>query len=685
LDTEAQRWHPELEHAASSGSEPVNNIVASDALMGADWDEANRRYLSAVLAEMRLALERYSHPVGEDHAEHQNAAEREVQAAEDALPAPSTLHQLTSAFDLSSFERGILLFCVGNELDGRFAALCAAAQGEARNYPTFSLAMALLAGAELSAVAPSGALRYWKLIELGPGVSLTMSPLRIDERILHFLTAEGSLDERLPTTPLLHTDHRPLTQEELTVMQQMTAAWSGDEGPPLQLHGSEHGQQRRIAAAVSETLGLRLEVMPAIALPRGTVELNNLIRLWDRENLLGGLVLLVECEESDAEDRATERALAHFATQCDVLLVIGTRDRSTLRDVPMPVFEAARPSSESQRNTWMQALGEDGRGMEPEIERVTSHFDLTGDVIEAACASLRAFADSGAPPAVKGERLWEFCRGQARSGLDRLADQVKGSSGWDDLILPEAQREMLQEIILHVRHRSEVYDRWGFGAHGGRGLGVTALFAGISGTGKTLAAEVLANELHLDLYRIDLSAVVSKYIGETEKSLRKVFDAAEEGGAVLLFDEADALFGRRSEVKDSHDRHANIEVSYLLQRMEAYRGLAILTSNLKQALDPAFMRRLRFVVDFPFPAAAERAAIWTRSIPSQAPTEGIDVVKLARLNMAGGSIRNIAVSAAFLAAEDGGVMGMRHLLRAARAESIKLEKSLSDAETRDWI
>jgi len=238
-----------------------------------------------------------------------------------------------------------------------------------------------------------------------------------------------------------------------------------------------------------------------------------------------------------------------------------------------------------------------------------------------------------------------------------------------------------------VRHRMKVYETWGFGSRGGRGLGISALFTGESGTGKTMAAEVLASDLALDLYRIDLSAVVSKYIGETEKNLRQVFDAAEEGGVLLLFDEADALFGKRSDVKDSHDRYANIEVSYLLQRMEAFRGLAILTTNLKTSMDRAFQRRLRFTVNFPFPDAGRREAIWSRMFPAQTPTRRIDPKRLAQLNVAGGNIRNIALNAAFLAAEegDGAPVEMAHLVRAARLEAEKIERPLSEAEIRGWV
>jgi SpoVK/Ycf46/Vps4 family AAA+-type ATPase len=265
-----------------------------------------------------------------------------------------------------------------------------------------------------------------------------------------------------------------------------------------------------------------------------------------------------------------------------------------------------------------------------------------------------------------------------------LAQRIEPAAAWDDLILPERQKDMLRQIALHVRHRAKVYQDWGFAAKGARGLGISALFAGPSGTGKTMAAEVLADELRLDLYRIDLSQVVSKYIGETEKNLRRVFDAAEGGAAVLLFDEADALFGKRTEVRDSHDRYANIEVSYLLQRMEAYRGLAILTTNRKNALDQAFLRRIRFVIEFPFPEAAQRAEIWRRVFPQLTPTEDLRIDRLARLNAAGGHIRNIAMGAAFLAADADEPVRMCHLLSATRLEFAKLEKPLTEAEIAGW-
>jgi SpoVK/Ycf46/Vps4 family AAA+-type ATPase len=284
----------------------------------------------------------------------------------------------------------------------------------------------------------------------------------------------------------------------------------------------------------------------------------------------------------------------------------------------------------------------------------------------------------------QAQTLWQDCTEGARPALDELALRIEPAAGWSELVLPEAQIAALHQLAAQVRQRLRVHGDWGFAAQGSRGLGISALFHGESGVGKTMACEVLARELALDLYRIDLSGVVSKYIGETEKNLRRVFDAAEDCGAILLFDEADALFGKRSEVKDSHDRYANIEVSYLLQRMEAYRGLAVLTSNLRASLDPAFIRRLRFVVHFPFPDLAQREAIWRRAFPAATPCTGLDYAKLARLSMAGGHIRNIAINAAFLAAAEDQAVAMRHIAQAAHHEAAKHERPLPDAQTRGW-
>jgi SpoVK/Ycf46/Vps4 family AAA+-type ATPase len=253
---------------------------------------------------------------------------------------------------------------------------------------------------------------------------------------------------------------------------------------------------------------------------------------------------------------------------------------------------------------------------------------------------------------------------------------------WEALILPNEELNLLYQIVEQVRYRNTVYQKWGFQKRMNRGLGISVLFSGESGTGKTMAAEVIANDLHLNLYRIDLSAIVSKYIGETEKNLRRLFDASEDGGTILFFDEADALFGKRSEVKDSHDRYANIEINYLLQRIESYTGLAILATNLKNSLDQAFMRRLRFIINFPFPGVKERSLIWQKAFPPETPVQDLDFNRLSKLNLTGGSIQNIALTAAFLAAHADTPVTMQIILSATRTEFRKLDRPINEAEFR---
>jgi len=411
-------------------------------------------------------------------------------------------------------------------------------------------------------------------------------------------------------------------------------------------------------------------------LPVNPVEQATLLRLWERETLLNPCGLLMVCDDVEA---------GHLLAWIDAArypLIVSTRDRLPIRNRFVQSFEVAKPTPSEQGLLWHMALGSLGGQLNGRVDALVSQFSLGAETIQILSAeALRQGGDSADEIS---DILWESCGSYATPRLGELAQRICATAASDDLILPRAQKQNLDDIALQVRQRLKVYETWGFAARSGRGLGISALFAGPSGTGKTMAAEVLAHTLKLELFRIDLSQVVSKYIGETEKNLRRVFDAAEESGAILFFDEADALFGKRTEVKDSHDRYANIEINYLLQRMEAYRGLAILATNLKESLDQAFMRRLRFVVNFPFPGPGERTEIWKRIFPPQTPTEPLDYHKLARLSVTGGSIRNIALYAAFLAAEEGTAVQMRQILRASRVEFTKLERAMSDAEVGGW-
>jgi hypothetical protein len=617
---------------------------------------------------VRTALERHA---GAEPTADEDELEREHESAADAMPATPALEALVEAFGLSPFERDVVLLCAGVELDASFGAACAAAHGDARRtQPTFGLALAALPHAHWSALAPDGPLRRWRLVEATAGHALTTSPLQIDERVLHYLAGVPSLDgslrglvEAIPPAPL-PASHAALAECSATL-------WTRGQPLPLLLCGGDRAGRRAIAAAACAELRLALFAIRAADLPTGPAERDALARIWEREAVFSGAALLVECDEHAGPDRVA----AALALLGDVhgIRIVSTRDTIS-SDTGTIVRVDVPPLTEEERiGLWREALGPKLEIAESGLEGVARQFELGVHGIEAAAAQVRL-----------GSTLWEASRAQARPRLDDLAQRIEPAARWDDLVLPEPQQELLREIATHVRRRATVYDEWGWAARSARGLGIAALFTGASGTGKTMAGEVLANELELDLYRIDLSSVVSKYIGETEKNLRRVFDAAEESGAILLFDEADALFGKRSEVKDSHDRYANIEVSYLLQRMESYRGLAILTTNQKNALDPAFMRRLRFVVQFPFPDAEQRAEIWRRVFPAETPTSGLDPELLGRLNVAGGNIRSIALNAAFLAADGAEPVSMAHLLRAARSEYLKLEKPLGDSEIRGW-
>jgi hypothetical protein len=665
------------------------------------WAEWNQAALVRELAEVHEGLTAFmsSSPPESGTQSSKSAALAAVPAAapgESNLPgkSASALDTLCSIFGLSSFERKVLLLCAGVELDSRFAALFARAGKDQPPLPTFSLALAAFSDAHWSATLPARPLRLWRLVEMLSGDSLTTSPLRIDETVLHFLTGIESLDERLRGVVEPVTDPATLTPGEREIAECIAAAFrlASESGPPQVVHlsGSTSLDRRAIAARACSQVGLGLHRVQAAALPRGA-DLELFLRLWERQAALTSGALLVEFEDSSTLDPGVELAVKRLVDELRCPLLLSARDRALAIDRPALLLEVPRATAAEQVELWYRALGPAAATLNGEVESLVAQFSLNASAIYGAVAQVqvdsvdRSLVGSGGDRKLLSEALWQACRTQSRPRLEGLAQRIEPASTWDDLVLPEKEKEMLAQIALQLRQRARVYGAWGFAARSSRGLGISALFAGPSGTGKTMAGEVLANELNLDLYRIDLSQVISKYIGETEKNLRRVFDAAEDSAAILLFDEADALFGKRSEVKDSHDRYANIEVSYLLQRMEAYRGLAILTTNRREALDTAFLRRIRFVVEFSFPELAERTEIWRRAFPRQTPTEGLRIERLARLSAAGGNIRNIALGAAFLAADAGEPVRMAHLLAAARSEFTKMERPLADAEVSGWI
>lgn len=648
----------------------------------ASWQDSNQRYLSLQLMMMRDALQReLSKLRGEpEPPESGGTMKQELDSVVSTMSTQPALIKLASTFGLSSFERGILLLCAGVELDGSFARLCAAVQGDsARVHPTFSLALSALPDPHWSAITRAAPLRYWNLIEVGSGETLATSPLLIDERILHYLNGLSYLDERLHglMTPIVPPSE--LSESQEAISRRIVEIWSSKQAgfsPVIQLCGDQEAGTSEIAASACAALELQLHLARGADIPDSIAEREALSRLWEREAALTG-ALLVDCEDEPNH----LRSVVSFVDGVHGLVLVAARDPLRLKQRLGVRLDVKKPPAREQKMLWAKLLGEYANYWNDEIERVVGQFNLSVRQINTASTDVlgRRLQTKEAAAA-----LWDACRAQSRPQLEGLAQRIEPSATWAELILPESQLETLHTIALHNRQRSKVYETWGFASKGTRSLGISVLFAGPSGTGKTMAAEVLANDLQLDLYRIDLSQVVSKYIGQTERNLRRVFDAAESGGAILLFDEADALFGKRTEVKDSHDRYANIEISYLLQRMEAYRGLAILTTNMKEAIDKAFLRRIRFIIQFPFPDAEMRGEIWRHIFPGNTPTKGLDIQKLSRLNLTGGNIRNIALNAAFLAAESNEPVQMTHLLSAVRSEYAKLEKPLTAAELGGW-
>ncbi len=684
----------------------------------ATWQEDNHQYLAASLHWLRLQLQaalptvaptpkswliggqKPTEPGAELAAALERAALERAQCAEvESAPA---LTIIANRFGLSEFEQDILLLCTAMELDPGIAALYAqhpANQG--RNYPTFALSLALLGQPAWDALSASRPLRSLQLLEINqPGATpLTASALRIDEHILNFIKGLTNIvDSRLLPLVTLVTGEAELSDSQhakaLEAIQQIPADANGLLPAVVQLVGEDSESSQAVALAICRQLNADLFRIAAADLPASLAELETFSRLWQRENRLLHLALYIDAGQIDNSNAEAATLQRFLQKQTGLVLV-------ELRETPLRltglnfVAEVQKPDAREQHQAWLDLLTpvlsvDDAQGI---ARRLAGQFDLNLTEIRQAVGHVANLIKQKAPETAEelSDHLWSSCRDLTRPRLDVLSQHLEAKATWDDLVVSDESARLLHQIADQVQQRHQVYQDWGFGLKMNRGFGISALFTGDSGTGKTMAAEVIANDLQLNLYRIDLSAVVSKYIGETEKNLRKLFDAAEQGGAILFFDEADALFGKRSEVKDSHDRYANIEINYLLQRMEAFTGLAILATNMKSALDPAFMRRLRFIVEFQFPSAQERKAIWQKAFPKADPAGGrpgtpvdetLDYDRLARFSLSGGNIHSIALNAAFLAAKSGGKVSMAHILEAIRSELRKLNKPVNEAEFR---
>ncbi len=645
----------------------------------ADWESRNNAYLAEGLEWLR-------HRLSADRAEGSGAPVDDTwwkgPAPDVEAGAPPALELLGDRLGLSRFERLTLLLCAATEFDPAMAARCTATGDQAgAGQPTFALALSILPEPAWDALSPQRPLRYWRLVEVHQGAAqpLVACPLRADERVVNFIKGLNQLDDRL--------DHlvRPVGDllGELSSSQEAAAlegleAWAepatADRLPLVEVLGADPTVRRGLASAIAGRADLLLYELATDRLPRPGLDLADVVRLWERETMLLPLALYIDVSDVQAEELTT---LTGLLRDLNGAVLVGCREPLTVPGQAFRLVDARRPSRAEQEELWAEVLTATGPAdhLDAVAGRLSGEFDLNQAAIREA--GRRAHIMGGGP-----ETLWKACQAQTRPRLEALARRQESVATWNDLVLPDAETVLLRHLVDQVRGRATVLRHWGFGESITRGSGITALFAGQSGTGKSLAAEVIAGELGLALYRVDLSGVVSKYIGETERNLRRVFDAADEGGSLLLFDEADALFGRRSEVKDSHDRYANIEVNYLLQRMEDYQGVAILTTNQRHAVDQAFLRRLRFVVSFPFPSPRERALLWRRAFPARAPVEDLDLSRLTKLATTGGMIRNIALNAAFCAAGRQTPVTTELVLEMARVEFRKLQLPVSDADFR---
>jgi hypothetical protein len=637
----------------------------------------------ALLGQRLAAL-----PLPELAAEFQEIDSRLAARGVAAMGLPLT--RLTVAFQLDEIERQMLYVALAPELDGRFAQVFGfLADDLAQRRPNASILAELVEhiGAawrvrqRLAGDRPFA--RFGLIASLRtdlPGAPDTQIPVALPPDIASFLLERSTSGPR--EWKLLDPADPPKIGFDLQAAPVVAAARAaGKAASPRPIV--------RLAAAAGEELWLA-EQLAAVGIPAliGTIgppadaaapDLQDKLRMFARQARLADAVLIVAGLDSAPEALRPELCAwlaATFAAELKLLVLQGRHvDPAWLREAPGGVLEIGRelPSREERATIWTRAAAARGLVLPNEAAReLAATFAFTRAQAEAALALALGGGGTDTREAAE-EALRHAARLVSKASAPPSVRRVETGLGWDDIVLPPPIEAALRSIPSHVRHAETVWEKWGFGERVPYGQGIAVLFAGPSGTGKTMAAQIIARELGATLFQVDLAKTVSKFIGETEKALDAIFEAAEAASAVLLFDEADALFGKRSEVRDAHDRYANLEVAYLLQRIEAYRGVAILTTNLKQNLDSAFLRRLRFIVDFPMPDAENRLAIWKRMFPEDAPVgEDVDVSLLARqLPLSGGNIEQSVVNAAFKAAEDGGVIRMRHLVAATRAELAK--------------
>jgi ATP-dependent 26S proteasome regulatory subunit len=612
----------------------------------------------------------------------------------------SALSRLCRQFELSPLEQDILVLCAGVEIEPSLVSLCKqVSSNESEDSPFRGVSVEFVStylrpdlspSSRASILGSQSPLFQWNLVQRQNGFR-SQTEIRIESWTLEYLMGVESipLPYRGNLSPLLvEVELQSIPDSYLETAKQLFHLWTRHSAhQTVQLCGSETEAKQQIAAIACQQYGWSLHSIHLDALGIDPTTQRNWIIWWHRRALLSRCVLLVEYGDPSRLDPRQKTLLNDLRKILTTPLLLSGDER--LSDPTLPALDITSLTPQEQREIWNEQLGsKKPKEVEDYINTLVLQFNLNASAIHSISnrAVKTLLAEGCTEPEKVNALLWQYCRTQARTSLEGLVERIEPKTTWDELVLSEEATQVLRQIIATARNRSKVYSDWKMGGNSRRGLGITTMFFGPPGTGKTTAAEIIARELGLDLYRVDLSQISDKYIGETEKKLKKVFDEAEVSGAQLLFDEADSLIGKRSDVKDSKDRYANQSVSYLLQRMEAYSGLAILTTNLPNAIDSAFMRRIRFSVRFEYPTMEQRFEIWKRMFPKDTPTQDVSFQRLAQLNVSGAIIRNVALGAAFLAAEEQEQMiRMCHLLQAARTECMKQGRPITDEEIRGWV
>jgi AAA+ superfamily predicted ATPase len=616
----------------------------------------------------------------------------------EAIRQSKPLSQLQQMFDLSGFDLALVAIALAPEIDLRYERIYAYLQDDVtRKRPTVELALNLLCDSAATKlrrrthlISNSPLMRCGILHLAGDAnhaqPSFLAYALKLDEQIVRFLLDIPSLDERLqPFSRLVLPSgtlaQLPATPETHNCLATLTAQFQSTPQPlRLYLQGPSGMGKRRAAEAIAVQLGKSLLSVDLALLLEQKEDLAPLLNLLYREACCQNAVLYFRGWDAilKREYGLMRQSLLDFAAEFPSLIVLAGQQplqaeiagQIEVVTICLSLLDAAQ-----RRVYWQSSLLKTGIDLDlASLNALSDRFRLTPEQIDRAIAGCQSRWTTARSTAIKSEVLFRAARQQSSQELAQIAQKVPIKSTWDDIVLPPEPLAQLQEVCNQAKYQSTVLEQWGFDRKLSRGKGITALFSGPPGTGKTMAAEVLAHDLQLDLYKIDLSQIISKYIGETEKNLDRIFTAAHHANAILFFDEADALFGKRSEVKDAHDRHANIEVAYLLQKMEEYEGVAVLATNLRQNMDDAFVRRIQAIIEFPFPDEGSREGLWLVAFPPEAPMgHDVDFGSLAReIKLAGGNIKNISLAASFFAASEGCAIGQTHLIKAASREHQKL-------------